>query len=157
MSTFTAHEVWLMEQALKEASWAAENNEVPVGAVVVNPHGQIVSSAQNQVIEKGDPTAHAEILAIRAAAKVLGNYRLSGHSLFTTIEPCPMCLGAALHARLERIVFGAVEPKWGAAVSLIRLGEIEGLNHQLKIEGGLLAEQCGQIISLFFQAKRKGK
>lgn len=144
-----------MRQALAEAAGAGVEEEVPAGAVVVSPEGLVVGRGRNRVIGLNDPTAHAEILAVRAAAAAAGNYRLTGFILYSTLEPCPMCLTAAIHARLGRIIFGAPEPRWGAAGSLVKLASLPGLNHRLEITGGLLAEECGGLISDFFKAKRR--
>lgn len=141
-----------MALALEQGKYAALHGEVPIGAVVVK-NGQVIGVGHNNCIASSDPTAHAEIVAIRAAAHYLGNYRLDGCSLFVTLEPCAMCAGALLHARVARVVFAASEPKTGAAGSVVNLFESK-LNHHTKVEGGVLAEQCAQMLSAFFQARR---
>lgn len=153
---FTVSENELMGLALDQARQAEEEGEVPAGALVVNPAGEPVGWGRNQVISLSDPTAHAEILALRQAAARAGNYRLVGHRLFSTLEPCPMCLMAAIHARLELIVFGAPEPRWGAAGSLLDMTTLNGLNHSLQIKGGLMAEEARGLITSFFQKRRQG-
>ncbi|MDR1677179.1 MAG: nucleoside deaminase [Deltaproteobacteria bacterium] len=145
----------LMQMALKEARLAGNRGEVPAGAVVAEPDGAILATGRNQVIELTDPTAHAEILALRRAARLKGNYRLSGLILVSTIEPCPMCLMAAIHARLDKIFFGAPEPKWGAAGSVMSLHELAWINHHPVIQGGFMASECADLIQSFFQNKRK--
>ena len=144
-----------MRQALAEAAGAGAEDEVPAGAVLVAPDGLVAGLGRNRVIGLNDPTAHAEIMAVRAAAAAVGNYRLTGFTLYSTLEPCPMCLMAAVHARLGRIIFGAAEPRWGAAGSLVELASLPGLNHHLEIVGGLLAGECGSLMSDFFRAKRR--
>ena len=143
-----------MGEALSLAALAEKEGEVPAGALLIDTEGRVVGRGWNRVISLNDPTAHAEILAIREGALDCGNYRLTGFTLFSTLEPCPMCLMAALHARLGRIIFGAPEPRWGAAGSLLNLPALPGLNHKLEINGGLLAEECGGIIKDFFRKKR---
>lgn len=155
MEIFNEIDYGFMVEALAEAVGAGAEDEVPAGAVVVSPDGLVAGRGRNRVIALSDPTAHAEILAIRAAAAVVGNYRLTGFTLYSTLEPCPMCLMAAVHARLGRVIFGALEPRWGAAGSLVALASLPGLNHRLEITGGLRAEECGRLISDFFKAKRR--
>jgi tRNA(adenine34) deaminase len=148
----------LMVEAISEAHLAEKEGEVPIGALITDIEGKIISRAHNQVITLKDPTAHAEILAIREAGRTLGNYRLPEFFLFSTIEPCAMCLMAALHARLTGVIFGAPEPKWGAAGSLLDLGSLSGLNHHLDIlEGGILKKECSVLLKEFFKAKRGHK
>ena len=142
-----------MRLALAQAQLALAQGEVPVGAVVVK-NGEVIAAAGNAPISLHDPCAHAEILALRAAAKKLGNYRLDGCELFVTLEPCAMCSGAMLHARLQRVVYGASEPKTGAAGSALNLFDNLQLNHQTAVQGGVLAEDCAALISTFFQHKR---
>lgn len=142
-----------MQAALELARQAAGVNEVPVGAVVVLD-GEIVGRGFNQPIGRHDPTAHAEIMALRDAAARLGNYRLPGCTLYVTLEPCVMCTGAIIHARVARVVFGARDPKTGAAGSVVDLYGEARLNHHADIEGGVLAEECGALLSGFFAAKR---
>ena len=142
-----------MELALEEARAAADRGEVPVGAVVVKG-GQIIGAGFNAPISRHDPSAHAEIQAMRAAASVLGNYRLAGCTLFVTLEPCAMCAGAVMHARIERLVFGAADPKTGACGSVVNLFGEERLNHHTVVEAGLMAEQCGELLTNFFRQRR---
>jgi len=142
-----------MRAALDLARQAAAADEVPVGAVVVID-GEIVGRGCNQPIGRHDPTAHAEILALRDAAQQLGNYRLPGSTLYATLEPCVMCTGAIMHARVARVVYGAKDPKTGAAGSVIDLYGEDRLNHHAEIEGGVLAEECGALLSAFFAARR---
>jgi tRNA(adenine34) deaminase len=139
--------------ALDLARQAGAVGEVPVGALVVLA-GEVVGRGYNQPILRQDPTAHAEIMALRAAARQLGNYRLPGCTLYVTLEPCAMCAGAILHARIDRVVFGARDPKTGAAGSVIDLFAESRLNHHTSIAGGVLAEQCGSLLSGFFAARR---
>jgi tRNA(adenine34) deaminase len=142
-----------MQAALELAQEAWRDGEVPVGAVVVED-GEIVGRGYNQPISRNDPTAHAEVMALRDAGCRLGNYRLPGCELFVTIEPCSMCAGAILHARIARVVFGAADPKTGACGSVVNLFEELRLNHHATVEGGLLAEECGGLVSRFFAEKR---
>ena len=142
-----------MHAALDMARQAAQAGEVPVGAVVVKD-GQIVGRGSNAPISRHDPSAHAEIAALRDAAQHLGNYRLVDCELFVTLEPCVMCVGAMFHARIARVVFGAKDPKTGAAGSVFNLFSETRLNHHARIHGGVLAEECGQVLSDFFAARR---
>ena len=142
-----------MRAALEQARLAIDAGEVPVGAVVVID-GQIVARAFNQPIRAVDPTAHAEVLALRAAAQQAGNYRLTGAMLYVTVEPCLMCVGALVHARIKEVVFGVVEPRSGALVSTVRGHEIAGLNHRLTVTGGVLEADCRDLIQQFFRDKR---
>jgi tRNA(adenine34) deaminase len=142
-----------MHRAIELAHRAAEEGEVPVGAVVV-VGGAIVGEGWNRPIAAADPSAHAEIQAMRAASAALRNYRLLDATLYVTLEPCPMCVGAILHARVRRVVFGAKDPKTGAAGSVVDLFAEEKLNHHATVEGGLLAEECGQLLRRFFAARR---
>jgi len=143
-----------MQEAMSLAREAAASDEVPVGAIVVNPQGMIIGRGFNQPIGHRDPTAHAEVLALRNAAQYLKNYRLPGCTLYVTLEPCAMCAGAMLHARLARVVFGAADPKSGVAGSVIDLFAEGRLNHHTEIIGGVLAEECGALLSGFFAARR---
>jgi len=143
-----------MRMALVEARRAAEIQEVPVGAVLVSAGGRVLARAHNRTIADSDPSAHAEILAIREAARRLGNYRLLNTTLYATVEPCLMCMGAIIHARIERVVYGARDPKWGAAGSLYNLGEDRRLNHQPEIVQGPLLDECRNVIQDFFRARR---
>lgn len=142
-----------MREALRLAEQAALAGEVPVGAVVVKD-GQIVGRGSNAPISRHDPSAHAEIAALRDAAQHLGNYRLVGCELFVTLEPCVMCVGAMFHARIARVVFGARDPKTGAAGSVFNLFAETRLNHHARTHGGVLAEECGKVLSDFFAARR---
>ncbi len=142
-----------MREAIRLAQSAAEQGEVPVGALVVL-NGQIIGSGANAPIRLSDPSAHAEILALRDAAQQLGNYRLPGASLYVTLEPCAMCVGAILHARIARVVFGAADPKTGAAGSILNLFNEPRLNHHAEIEGGVLAAECAALLSGFFAVRR---
>lgn len=142
-----------MRQALEQAQNAWALGEVPVGAVVVKD-GQVVATGFNQPIGTHDPTAHAEIMALRTAATLLGNYRLPGCELYVTLEPCVMCAGAMMHARLARVVFGASDPKTGACGSIVNLFEQERLNHHTEVIGGVLAQQCSQLLKDFFAERR---
>jgi len=145
-----------MQIALEQARQAARRGEVPVGAVLA--HGEtLLASGANQPITMNDPTAHAEILAIREAAAKTGNYRLVDTTLYVTLEPCIMCMGAIIHARIQRLVFGALDPKTGAAQSRYTIGVDGLLNHQLEIVGGVLEAECSQILKDFFKERRAGK
>ena len=142
-----------MRIALAAADQARALGEVPVGAVLVKA-GEIIATGFNQPIGRHDPTAHAEIAALRAAAELLGNYRLPGCTLYVTLEPCVMCAGAMLHARLSRVVFGAADPKTGACGSVLNLFAEAKLNHHAELTGGVLAEECGTMLSEFFAERR---
>ncbi|MFC0170315.1 tRNA adenosine(34) deaminase TadA [Pseudoduganella danionis] len=142
-----------MRLALEQAQYAWDLGEVPVGAVVVKD-GEVIACGYNQPIGKHDPSAHAEIVALRAAAAKLGNYRLPGCELYVTLEPCLMCSGAMMHARLSRVVFGASDPKTGVCGSLMNLFEHNQLNHHTSVAGGVLGEQCGAMLKSFFAARR---
>ncbi|WP_374580805.1 tRNA adenosine(34) deaminase TadA [Pseudoduganella sp.] len=142
-----------MRAALEEARRAWAEGEVPVGAVVVKD-GKIIGRGYNQPIGRHDPTAHAEIVAMRAAAAALGNYRLPGCELYVTLEPCVMCSGAMMHARLSKIIYGATDPKTGACGSVVNVFESEQLNHHAEVSGGLLADDCGQVLKDFFAERR---
>jgi tRNA(adenine34) deaminase len=142
-----------MTAAIALAGEASDAGEVPVGAVVVKG-GQIIGAGFNAPIGRHDPSAHAEIQAMRAAATVLGNYRLTGCTLFVTLEPCAMCAGAIMNARIERLVFGASDSKTGACGSVVNLFAEERLNHHTAVEAGLMAEQCGSLLTAFFRERR---
>jgi tRNA(adenine34) deaminase len=142
-----------MRLALAEAARARAAGEVPVGAIVTH-EGRVVGAGFNQPIGAIDPTAHAEIVALRAAARTLANYRLTGAELYVTVEPCLMCVGAMIHARIARVVYGAPEPKAGALVSSIRAHETPGLNHRLQVTGGVLEEECRRVMREFFASRR---
>ena len=144
-----------MQRALNLARLAGAAGEVPVGAVVVID-GQVVGEGHNRPIGLHDPTAHAEIRALREAAQRLGNYRLPEASLYVTLEPCAMCAGAILHARLARVVFGAADPKTGACGSVLDLFGETRLNHQTRVTGGVLAGPCGELLRAFFRERRRG-
>ena len=142
-----------IEAALAEARAAAEAGEVPIGAVVMHD-GKIVASAQNRVLRDNDPTAHAEIVALRAAAAALGNYRLLGCTLYATLEPCAMCAGAMIHARIDRLVYAAADPKAGAAGSVLEVLNHPRLNHQMQVEQGIAAEESAELLRSFFRERR---
>jgi len=152
--SITKH-IKFMHTVLEEAKKAGQKDEVPVGAVVVTEKGKILSSAHNQVIGLCDPTAHAEILAIREAASKVQNYRLLNTTLYVTVEPCIMCMGAIIHARISTVVFGAFDPKWGAAGSLYNFSDDTRLNHQLEIVPGICEDECKALMQDFFRLKRK--
>jgi tRNA(adenine34) deaminase len=143
----------LMAQAIDLAETARKLGEVPVGAIVVRD-GEVLGCGYNQPIGSSDPTAHAEIVALRCAAQNCGNYRLPGSTLYVTIEPCMMCLGAMIHARISRLVFGALEPRAGVVASQLGVLEKTFFNHRMSWSGGVLAEQCSHLISGFFREKR---
>src|SRR5471032_975860 len=143
----------LMAAAIEEAHRAREAGEVPIGAVIAMD-GSIVGRGFNQPISSGDPTAHAEIVAIRDAARQAGNYRLTGAVLCVTIEPCLMCVGALVHARIGTLVYGAAEPKSGAIVSTVRAGELPGLNHRFAVVSGVLEAECRGLVQAFFKERR---
>ncbi len=142
-----------MRQALDQAHNAWALGEVPVGAVVVHEN-RVIATGFNQPIGTHDPTAHAEIMALRAAASILGNYRLPACELYVTLEPCAMCAGAMMHARLSRVVYGATDPKTGTCGSIVNLFGEEKLNHHTELVGGVLAEDCGQMLKEFFAERR---
>ena len=144
-----------MRKALELARQARERGEVPVGAVVVIDD-QVVGEGFNQPIGANDPTAHAEIVALRDAAARVGNYRLEGARLYVTIEPCQMCVGAMIHARIEKLFYGTREPKAGAIESAMRAHEHPALNHRMTAEGGILEEECREVIQEFFRSRRLG-
>ena len=148
----TDHDLALMRAALAEAKAAARAGEVPVGAVVAKD-GQILATARNRVLETGDPTAHAEILALRAAADRSGNYRLTGGDLYATVEPCLMCAGAIVHARIRRLVYGPPEPKFGGVESKLAL-DGPGLPHHLTVVSGVLADEGRELLQRFFRERR---
>ena len=142
-----------MQQALEQAGLAAIAGEVPVGAVIVR-NGEVIARSFNQPITNHDPSAHAEMLALRQAALSAENYRLPGTTLYVTLEPCIMCAGAMLHARVDRVVYGATDPKTGAAGSILDVFSSKQINHQTVIEGGMMAEECGQLLRDFFKERR---
>jgi tRNA(adenine34) deaminase len=143
-----------MKAALEEARTAGMRDEVPVGAVLVSGSGVVLATAHNRTLHDCDPSAHAEILALREASRKLKNYRLLNTTLYVTIEPCVMCMGAIIHARVARLVFGAADPKWGAAGSLYNLAADTRMNHQLEIVMGVLEDECRAIMQGFFKSKR---
>src|SRR5688500_3632647 len=151
---WAAHEEAHMRAALELAEQAAAAGEVPVGAVVVKD-GEIVGRGYNHPISGHDPTAHAEVAALRAAAQRLGNYRLAGCELYVTLEPCVMCAGAIMHARIARVVFGAADPKTGACGSVVDLFAEARLNHHASVMGGVLAPEAGALLQAFFAARRR--
>lgn len=153
MSEASAQDLVSMQHALGLAARAEAEGEVPVGALVVL-NDEIIGEGWNRPIASHDPTAHAEILAMRAAAARLGNYRLSGATLYVTLEPCPMCAGAMVHARVARVVYGASDPLAGSAGSAFNLLDSSSLNHRLAITRGVLATECSQQLKAFFQARR---
>jgi tRNA(adenine34) deaminase len=143
-----------MGRALLEAQAAAGRDEVPIGALLVAADGRMLAAAGNRTIGDCDPSAHAEILVLRQAALRLGNHRLAGTTLYVTLEPCVMCVGAMIQARIARLVFGALDPKAGAVTSLYRLAEDPRLNHRFTVHGGVLAAECGELLRDFFRARR---
>jgi len=145
---------YFMKLAIAEAKKAGQIGEVPIGAVLVADNGEILAAAHNQTIGQVDPTAHAEILALRKAAIKSNNYRLLNTSLFATIEPCMMCMGALVHTRVKRVIFGAADPKWGAAGSLYNFAEDFRLNHRVEIINGVREDECRELMQAFFRAKR---
>ena len=153
-SESTDLDLHFMRLALLEARKAQERDEVPVGAVIVDEAGTLLASAGNRSIIDRDPAGHAEIVTLRAAGEKLGNYRLLNTTLYVTIEPCVMCAGAIVHARIGRLVFGAFDQKAGAVVSRYQIGRDGKLNHQLEVECGLLADECAELLTSFFMKKR---
>ncbi|HEY3704556.1 MAG TPA: tRNA adenosine(34) deaminase TadA [Terracidiphilus sp.] len=143
-----------MQLALTEARKAADAGEVPIGAVAIVT-GYVVAFGQNRVLRDFDPTAHAEIVALRGAAAALGNYRLNGVTLYVTLEPCAMCAGAMIHARIDRLVFAAADPKAGAAGSVLEVLNHPRLNHQVQVEQGVLAENAAELLRGFFRERRR--
>jgi len=146
-----------MQQALAQARTAAAHDEVPVGAVLVDAAGELIAAGHNQPISTHDPSAHAEIVVLRAAAQKLGNYRLPDSTLYVTLEPCVMCVGALVHARVARLVYGANEPKTGAIESAHRLFESGNFNHRPALESGVLAGECAAVMTDFFASRRAAK
>ena len=144
----------LMKQALIEAKRGFDEGEVPVGAVIAGPDGDIISSAHNQPISLNDPTAHAEILALRRAGEVLKNYRLNDVAMVVTVEPCLMCIGAAIHSRISTLVFGAFDPKGGAAGSLYNPANDARLNHRIEVISGIREKECSDLLKDFFRSRR---
>jgi haloalkane dehalogenase/tRNA(adenine34) deaminase len=150
----TGSEARFMAAALEQAAAAAAAGEVPVGAVVT-VSGRIVATGQNRSIRDSDPSAHAEIDALRAAGKAASNHRLADRCLYVTLEPCMMCMGAMVHARIARLVFGAYDPKTGAAGSVVDLTQSPAGNHRFEVQGGVLATECGALLSDFFERRRR--
>lgn len=142
-----------LQLALEEAVAAGQAGEVPVGAILVH-NGEVLVRAQNRVLRDSDPTAHAEVVALRLAGKALGNYRLNGCTLYVTLEPCSMCAGAMVHARLDRVVYATADPKAGAAGSVLSVINHPRLNHQMQLDSGLLAEESGELLRAFFRERR---
>lgn len=152
VTSLAEHEQW-MRRALALADRAGNEGEVPIGAVVVRD-GELLGEGWNSVIAYSDPTAHAEVVAMRDAARMVGNYRLPGATVYVTLEPCTMCAGAMIHARIERLVFAASEPKAGVVCSTCSLLDEPRYNHQVKWQGGVLAEQSGERLQAFFRERR---
>ncbi len=148
-----AHRI-MMKRALSEASAAFDEEEVPVGAVLISESGLMLASTHNQTISFSDPTAHAEILVLRHAAKQVQNYRLLNTTLYVTVEPCMMCMGAIIHARVSRLVYGARDPKWGAAGSLYDLSADMRMNHKIEVISGVCETECREILQRFFRNRR---
>lgn len=144
----------MMKMALEEAEQGFENGEVPVGAILLREQ-QVLAKDHNRCIELNDPTAHAEVLVLRKAGEVLGNYRLNETVMYVTVEPCPMCVSAMVHGRISRLVFGSWEPKFGAVESKFRLLNDQGLNHKVKVDQGVLEKECREILKLFFRQRRR--
>ena len=153
LSRLSDDSAW-MEQALQQARISARAGEVPVGALVIKD-GKILGAGHNRNLLDHDPTAHAEIVALRQAAATLGNHRLAGCEMFVTIEPCAMCAGAMVHARIARLVYGARDPKAGAAGSVLEVLNHPRLNHQMKVTPGVLADKCSEVLQEFFRERRK--
>jgi tRNA(adenine34) deaminase len=147
------HERWMLA-ALSLAGEAGRRGEVPVGAVLVDEAGQLLAEAANSPIASSDPTAHAEMLALRAAGEAAGNYRLAGSTLYVTLEPCPMCAGALVHARIRRLVFGARDIRFGGVRSKFRIADSDLLNHRVEIVEGVLAPECVELLKQFFETRR---
>jgi tRNA(adenine34) deaminase len=150
----TEEHIKFMKLALNQAKKAGQRSEVPIGSVIVSESGEILSASHNQIISLADPTAHAEIITLRKAAQKISNYRLLSTTLYVTIEPCIMCMGAIVHARVSRVVFGAHDPKWGAAGSLYNFAHDTRLNHRPEIIHGICEDECRTLIQDFFREKR---
>ena len=148
------HFAW-MKMALQEAVKAVDKKEIPIGAVLVAENNELLSVAHNQTIARKDPTAHAEILVLRRAADKMGNYRLLNATLYVTDEPCPMCMGAAIHARISKLVFSTRDPRWGAAGTLYNFAQDCRFNHQFEVVEGICELECKQLMQDFFRKKRK--
>jgi len=143
-----------MKMALEEAEKAGQRGEVPVGAILLKGD-QVLAKDHNRCIEFSDPTAHAEILVLRKGGEILKNYRLNDTVMYVTAEPCPMCVSAMVHSRISRLVFGALEPKFGAVESKVKLLDDNGLNHKVKVDRGILGKECGEVLKGFFRGKRR--
>jgi tRNA(adenine34) deaminase len=154
MNRVSQAEEHFMQLAIAEAEKARDLDEVPIGAVIVDASGEVLAPAGNRTITTNDPTAHAEILALREAAAKIGNYRLTGCTLYTTIEPCVMCAGALVNARITRLVFGAHDERFGAVETRFRLCDSDELNHRMEIVPGVLADECRSLMQEFFKARR---
>jgi tRNA(adenine34) deaminase len=146
-------EIWI-QKAILEARRAADMGEVPVGCAIVGSNGDLLALACNETIQRNDPTAHAEILALRTAGAELGNYRLVGATVYSTIEPCAMCAGGLVNARIQRLVFGAHDERFGAVESIFRICDSPQMNHRIEITSGILAEECRALMQDFFRARR---
>lgn len=153
MTITTTDNYWML-QALQLAKQGGEHDEVPIGAVLVNANNEILGEGWNQPIASHDPTAHAEIMAIRQAASTVQNYRLTDTTLYVTLEPCIMCIGAILHARIRRLVFGATDPKIHTSLNIITLLQHPGINHRLEYTGGILPTECAELLKDFFAKRR---
>jgi tRNA(adenine34) deaminase len=149
----TTDEDWLF-RAIHVAREALKYDEVPVGAIVVDSAGKVLSTASNRPITTSDPTAHAEMIALRIAAQCIGNYRLNGATVYTTLEPCAMCAGALVNARVKRLVFGALDERFGAVRTHFNICDSPKLNHRIEVTSGVLADECGKLLKDFFQARR---
>jgi tRNA(adenine34) deaminase len=145
-----------MREAIAAARAAGDLDEVPIGACLIDAHGKLVAAAGNRTITENDPTAHAEILVLREAARKIGNYRLVGSTLYSTIEPCAMCAGALVNARVKRLVYGAADERFGAVETVFKICTSERLNHRLEIDSGVLAGECRALMQDFFREKRAG-
>ncbi|MDQ3713176.1 MAG: tRNA adenosine(34) deaminase TadA [Acidobacteriota bacterium] len=150
---FEQDEFW-MRKAIESAAAAGNLNEVPIGACLIDEQGELLAFAGNRTVTTSDPTAHAEILVLRAAAALIGNYRLTETVLYTTIEPCTMCAGALVNARIKRLVFGAHDERFGAVESVFQICNASSLNHKIEITSGVLAEDCRRLMQEFFKGKR---
>ncbi len=146
-----------MRKALQAAEAARDAGEVPIGACLIDKNGELLAVAENRTIRLSDPTAHAEILVLREAGAKIGNYRLTETTLYTTIEPCAMCAGALVNARIERLIFGVCDVRFGAVCSVFQICDTSSLNHQIEITGGVLADECRTLIQEFFRVRRNAK
>lgn len=146
-----------MRKALEAAAEAQNSDEIPIGACLINDQGELLAAAGNRTISDNDPTAHAEILVLREAARKIGNYRLTETTVYTTIEPCAMCAGALVNARIKRLVFGAKDERFGAVESVFNICNNSSLNHRMEIKSGVLAEECRALMQFFFREKRNSR